>query len=478
MNQFRKIAFAMSAGAVVLTSLSAMADDKKAPKPSPYEGMPTLTVNGTNKKATFSVSPKSLNEDIIIKAPQGFTVSPSVIPAGSPRQQVTVTYTLAGRNSEGALILKSGENKQYVHLIGTGTQLPAKNLLSGTNTDISSETNWKSDFKPGNNGYTYEVKIGSNEDGFEFEPFLVDANGNGIKLYINDNEFGYKSALQQRGFQNPASAGKKGGTGKFYNNDGKSHIYRVAVTPESWAFIYRDGLPIDTINIAQLSPQPEFSATKGEMKDNLLRNGDFEGGFKAEGDDDLVTRIDGWDIVISDKWNSQQYVEPAELAADIDNDNHVFKIQPYKWAGGWGDGTLEQVIDVAPNETYTLEVLAHGGISPKESRNTGRISIRELHEGGKNVSAEIASDQWELYSLDLTTSPECKQIAVAFSVGKGTWGCDITPVYVENARLVGVGANYKPLYGFNNSNAPVEYIAFDNTGAYAPETPAIELSIK
>ena len=181
----------MSAGAVVLTSLTAMADDKKAPKASPFEGMPTLTMNGTNKKATFSVSPKALTEDIIIKAPQGFTVSPSVIPAGSSRQQVTVTYTLSGKNSEGALILKSGENRQYIHLVGTGTQLPSKAVLASTENNAREKSNWSSDFNLGNNGYTYEVKIGSNEDGFEFEPFLVDAVGNGIKLYITEIAIGY-----------------------------------------------------------------------------------------------------------------------------------------------------------------------------------------------------------------------------------------------------------------------------------------------
>lgn len=478
MNQFRRIAFAMSAGAVVLTSLTAMADDKKAPKASPYEGMPTLTMNGTNKKVTFSVSPKALTEDIIIKAPQGFTVSPSVIPAGSSRQQVTVTYTLSGKNSEGALILKSGENKQYVHLVGNGTQLPAKSILASTENNAREKSNWSSEFNLGNNGYTYEVKIGSNEDGFDFEPFLVDAAGNGIKLYITDSDFGYQSAKYRREFKNPASNGKPGGTGKFYNNDGKSHIYRVAVTPDNWAFIYRDGLPIDTLNMAMLSPQPEFGATKGEMQENLLRNGDFEHGYIAEGDNNLVTRLDGWDIVISDKWNSQQFIEPAELTADIDNDNHVFKIEPYKWAGGWGDGSIEQLIDVTPGETYTFEALVRGGLSAKKGQNTGRMTIREVQDGGKKAEAEISSDQWELYSLDLTTSPECKQLAVSFSVGKGEWGGDITPVYVENARLVGVGSKYKPIYGFNNSNAPVEYIAFDNTGAYAPEAPAIELSIK
>lgn len=478
MNQFRKIVFGMVVGSVAMTPTSAKADEQKAPKPSPYEGMPTLIVNGTNKKASFSVSPKALNEDITITAPREFVVSPSIIPAGSPRQTVTVTYTGYGKNAEGKLILKSGENRQYVHLVGTSPAIPSKGTLNSVNKKSGNKNDWKSDFTPGSNGYTYEFQLASNEDGFEFQPFLVDADGNGVKLYVTDSEFGYTNARNRRGFTNPATQGKPGGTGKFYNNDGKSHTYRIAVTPDNWAFIYRDGIGIDTLNIAMISPQPEFGAVKGEMKENLLRNGDFEGGYKAEGNEDLVTRLDGWDIVIGDRWNSEQFIKNAELSSDVDYDNHVFTIKPYKWRDGWGDGSIEQLIDVVPGETYTLEVLAKGGTSAKQGKNTGRITIREVQQGGAKVSTEIASNQWEMYSLDLTASPECKQIAVSFSVGSGKWGGDITPVCVEDARLVGVGAKYKPVYGFSNSNASVNYIAFDNTGAYAPETPAIELSIK
>lgn len=472
MNRSNRIMLLAMVGIGIANPMTVLADEKKV---DPFEGMPTVTIKGTNKTASFTVNHQSLSENITIKAPAYFEVSPSVIPAGTQKQVVTVRYTGSGSHTDGRLILKSGETKNYVHLVGEGTALPCKDELA----KVSAEgDNFTKSFTPGSNGYTYEVRLASNEDGFEFVPFFVDGNGNGLKLYIDDGAFGYVNARNKRDFANPATKGKPGGKGRFYNNDGKSHTYRVAVTPDNLAFIYRDGVAIDTLNVAMLSPQPEFSAVKGELSENLLKNGDFEGGYTCIPNEEIVNRMDGWDIVIGDRWNSEQFIDNEEMSWDIDNDNHVFQIRPYKWAGGWGDGSIEQVIDVAPNETYTLEALARGGLSAKQGKNTGHITMRELQPGGKKVETEIASDQWETYSLDLTTSPDCKQIAVSFSVGKGSWGGDITPVYVDNARLVGIGSSYKPLFGFNNNNAAIEYVAFDETGAYAPSEPAIDIKVK
>lgn len=55
---------------------------------------------------------------------------------------------------------------------------------------------------------------------------------------------------------NPATNGKTGGKGKFYNNDGQAHTYRFAITPDNRAFIYRDGIPVDSVRIMDYAPQP------------------------------------------------------------------------------------------------------------------------------------------------------------------------------------------------------------------------------
>lgn len=474
MDRISRIMLLAIAGVGLFNPVSAFGEEKKA---GPYDGMPTVTVKGTNKTASFSVKPRSLSEDITIKAPIGFEVTPSVIPAGTSNQTVTVKYIGSKKCADGSLILKSGENKTYVHLVGLGTSLLPKNDLSKVN--IPAEGNFSTSFSNGSNGFTYEFRIASNEDGYEFFPYFVDGEGNGAKLYIDDSSFGYVSARNNRGFSNPATEGKPGGKGRFYNNDGKSHTYRIAVTSDKLAFIYRDGIAVDTLNVAMLSPQPEFAAGAGEMKENLLRNGDFEMGYSCIPKETIVNRLDGWDIVIGDRWNSEQFIENEEMSWDIDNDNHIFKIRPYKWGGGhWGDGSIEQVVDVVPGETYTLEVLAHGGASAKQGKNTGKILIREVQNTANKAETEIASDMWETYSLDYTPSADCKQLSISFVVGKGSYNTDIKPVCVDNARLVGMGCKYEPKFGFINNNATIEYVAFDPTGAYAPSAPEINVIVK
>ena len=62
-----------------------------------------------------------------------------------------------------------------------------------------------------------------------------------------------------------------GGRGKFYNNDGKAHIYRIAVMPDNRAFFYRDGIAVDTVRPHDYGLQPEFASGNGDIKENLLK---------------------------------------------------------------------------------------------------------------------------------------------------------------------------------------------------------------
>ena len=127
----------------------------------------------------------------------------------------------------------------------------------------------------------------------------------------------------------------------------------------------------------------------GEPVENLLKNPDFEGEFDVNPDTKLATRIEGWDIVISERRNSEQQFIPEEIHNNQDLNNHVFEIRPYKWATGWSDGILSQVIDVAPNETYTLSALLKGGIAEKEGKLTGKMIIEEIQDPVKKAIAEI-----------------------------------------------------------------------------------------
>ncbi len=129
------------------------------------------------------------------------------------------------------------------------------------------------------------------------------------------------------------------------------------------------------------APQPYFAEKVGEaVRENLLKNPNFEGEFDINPETKLVTRIEGWDIVIGDRWNSEQQILPEEIDNNQDLDNHIFEIRPYKWAAGWSDGILMQVVDVAPNENYTLSALLKGGIAKKEGKLTGKMIIEEVED--------------------------------------------------------------------------------------------------
>ena len=304
---------------------------------------------------------------------------------------------------------------------------------------------------------------------FEVDGVHLDFSSDALKV-IADNAY-------KKNISNPATAGKEGGQGKFYNNDGESHTYRIAVTPDNRAFIYRDGMPIDSVRIIDYAPQPYFASGIGEAVENLLKNPDFEGEFDTNPESKLVTAVEGWDVVIGDRWNSEQYIKPEEIDNMQDIDNHIFEIKPYKWAAGWSDGILMQVVDVAPNETYTLSALLKGGIAKKAGTLTGKMIIEEAQNKEKRVVTEIASDNWEMYSMDYTTSADCKQLRISFTVGRGKWGNDIGAIRVDNAKLTGVSCNYVPKFGFVDNTADIEYFAIDESGAYAPMQPTITINL-
>lgn len=456
-------------------------DDKKEEKTLQAvedHNLPILSINGTNQSASFIISSKSLSgKEIKLTAPNGFTVSPTVIPANTGKQKVTVTLNSTKLLTEGKIVLRSGDTRSYVKVKGYGTALPVKDIASSPVYKGGTDTEFTRAFTPGAKGYTIEFKVKTNESEQNFYPYFVNEKGYGFKAFISSNEIGLFNAYK-KGINNPATNGKEGGRGKFYNNDGRAHIYRFSITPDNRAFIYRDGIPVDSVRIMDYAPQAYFADKTGEPVENLLKNPNFEGEFDVNPETKLVDRVEGWDIVIGDRWNSEQQIVPEELDNNQDIDNHIFEIKPYKWGSGWSDGILMQIVDVAPNETYTLSALLKGGIAKKEGKITGKMIIEEAQDTEKRVVTEIASDEWETYSMDYTTSANCNQIRVSFTVGRGDWGNDISAVRVDNTKLTGVSRTYSPKFGFVDNTAEVEYFTIDESGAYAPAQPEIIINIE
>lgn len=463
--------------AIALTTVcgnpASSANDKKTP---------SLEISGYGKTATFIVNSKNLTsgEPVHISATAGFEVSPSTINANSDGK-VTVKLISSKKESTGKIILRSGETRYYVDVRGTNATLPVKDLSSAKNYAGKGNNVELKDFQPSDKGYTVEFKVNTPEDGDELDVYAVDKNGNGFKTYVSQSGFGlFNSTSQGDSFTNPSTA-VEGGNRKFYNNDGKAHTYRFAVLPDNRAFIYRDGIAIDTVRLGDYGKQPDWATSKGKMTENLLKNPGFEGEFETfsvKNAQDVAKAIEGWHLDILDYWCSQIFVIPEQIDNQQDFNNHVAKLTPYKWAGGWGNGNINQIIDVVPNQTYSLTALVKGGIRKKEGSLAGTMFIEEMQNRDKKAKVEIASDSWETYSLDYTTSADCKQIRVVFQDEAGKWGENRSPMEVDNVKLTGMSRKYTPKIGFNNNNTKIDYFTFDTTGAYAPAQPVIMVDFK
>jgi hypothetical protein len=55
------------------------------------------------------------------------------------------------------------------------------------------------------------------------------------------------------------------------------------------------------------------------------------------------------------------------------------------WEGGWADGEISQIVDVAPNDIYTFSALAKGGIRSNGDQ-LGSIRIQDLQNDDNKVT--------------------------------------------------------------------------------------------
>ena len=434
-----------------------------------------LLLNGTGAKATVFVEATGLEQDVQVAVTSGFSVTPAVIKAGTESVEVTVTNTSTRNQAEGKLILRSGDIRTYVSLLGTGSPLPVKdisaNAVYGGGTD---DAKTYTDFVPGKDGYTLEFKVKTDDASKEFYPFAVSDNKVGFKGYVKSESIGLYNGsntfISDEGISNPAN----GGT--FYNTDGLYHTYRYAVTPDKRVFVYRDGLAVDTFRVADLAMQPEWAVENGDMKENLIKNPGFEGEWNFSKSRNIVTRIEGWDVYPYDQYNSTQDIEAEERNNDVDMNNHVLSLKRYMWNDGWSAGQISQIVDVAPNETYSFSALAKGGIK-KDGTQLGSIRIEDLQNSDNKVTIPVTSDSYQTYASDFTTLANTKQIRVYFNLERDKWGASISALKVDDVKLTGVDRNVAAKIGFENNGADVAYFTYDTTGAYAPAFASLASSV-
>jgi hypothetical protein len=441
-----------------------------------------LVIRGTGNTAAFTIDAIALpnNIPISITAPSGFTVTPTSLPADAKDVRVEVTLISYKRETTGQIILRSGDVRSFVDVQGFGAPLPEKDLsispvYKGKNDNAFEET-IKDGFNPSGKGYTVEfrIKIDKNQS---FFPYAVDNKGTGFKGFADDAGMGVFVANSRLSLINPGTS-KAGGLQRFYNDDGRYHTYRYTVTPDDRAFIYRDGLPVDTLRLADLQTQPDFAVENGVHVENLLKNPNFEGEYDLmEGANGIVKSVEGWQIAILDRWNSEQFVVAQEIDNERDFNNRVFRIRPYKWATGWGNGQLIQIVDAAPNETYALSALVRGGIQQKENKITGKMIIQEVDDPTKKTEVQITGNEWKTYSLKYTTSVGCRQLCIIFQIGSAPRGASVSPLEIDNVKLSGLSRRYSSKIGFENNNATIDYFHYDLSGAYAPVTPKLTIKL-
>ncbi len=422
----------------------------------------TLEITGTGKSETFTVNTANLISDIELTTTNGFTVTPTVIKAGTDQATVKVTNNTTLKKHVGKLYMRSTDKRTTVVLISKGSELEKKDLsqnpvYSGGDDDEIKYT----DFEPGENGYTLEFKVKTDDPTKHFYPYAVSEAGVGLKGYVSSDGMGVYNSDWQHGLTNPSN----GGT--FYNDDGQFHTYRIAVTPDKRAIFYRDGITVDTLRTQDFGLQPEWSTETGQPKRNLLKNPNFEGEYDFSSSRNIVTYIEGWYVSPWDQYNSTQNIVSEARSNEVDERNHVLTQSRYKWNAGWSASEISQVVDVAPNEVYSFSALAKGGIKSNGTQ-LGSIRIYDVQNADNKVTIPVTSDSYQLYSADFETKANTKQIRVTFYLERDAWGASITALRSDDAKLTGYSRIITPQIGFSNDFADVAYFTYDTTGAYAP----------
>ena len=142
------------------------------------------------------------------------------------------------------------------------------------------------------------------------------------------------------------------------------------------------------------------------------------------------------------------------------------------WEGGWADGEISQIVDVAPNDIYTFSALAKGGIRSNGDQ-LGSIRIQDLQNDDNKVTMTVNSDSYKTYAVDFETKANTKQIRIWFNLGRAAWGASVSAFKIDDAKLIGTHRVPTQQIGFENIGADIEYFNFDATGAYAPALPGL-----
>lgn len=390
-----------------------------------------------------------------------FLVEPEEVAANSDATTVTVTF-LGTRDGSGSLVVSAGSFRTSVPLFGTASALETKDISANpfcTGEDATYLAGEADGFKPGKAGYTIELSAGLDRySGGSFEIGSLNSREKGTNLVISDEftgtstEQGNVDFLQDQMIPN---------VGDF--------IYRITVTPDNLAYIFRDNVALDTLDLTSVPADLKFvSTTESTDCDNMVRNGNFSGNYEYTQYEEanMLSSLAGWHLSGLSEWNCRAFI-----VADSENPgSRILNFQRYEWNAGWADGEASQVVNVCPNTRYSFSAETRGGSG--DGLNLASMQVSELGSVGtaQSINVSNSSSDFSTRTINFTTSADCRQVKLSFRLASS--GKDHGPkcgFYVRNVKLSGKKPVSTPGI-YLNSGAPYrfKYFTYDLSGAYLP----------
>jgi hypothetical protein len=444
-------------------------------------------IRGNDDSLSFFVTASGLSPQqvITIKVPGEFIANQTELPYNANHEEVVVKLRATKPVSEGDIYICVGTLVQSYHVVGYASSLPEKDLsinpVYSNGDDAAFSISDAEGFIPSEKGFTLEVSAKLPAAISYINPFAITTQGVGFQSSINRDAFLLRNSTVNNKTLVDKTAQSQGGSGIFYPDD-EYHVYRFAVAADNRVHIYRDGLLVDYMRTGDFGLQPSFQDGPGDMEENLLVNGDFEGEYEYITEDpesQILGALEGWNIATESRWNSEQFIVKEVINQELGLTNHVLKVNRYMWSNGYNAAEYGQIVDVVPGQTYTFSALAKGGYSSRVGSYLGSLRIQEV-KGVQLINektVDITSDDWQEYSLDYTPSASATQIRALIYLERGDTWSETAAMYIDNAKLTGQRAAYQQQIGFNSRIAEIEYFNFDATGAYAPLKKEIALSV-
>ena len=421
----------------------------------------TFTRTLDEQPIDITTSNVAAGEKVYLTTSGNFLVEPAEIAANASDCHATVTF-LGTTDGTGTLVIKAGTLTRTVALTGTASELECKDISANpVYTDAAGQysATTTTGFAPTKAGYTVEIAASLERySGGGFEIAAVNDRGFASNLIVNDEFSAVSSELGNVDFL----------SGDLIANVG-NFVYRLAVTPDNLGYVFKDGVPVDTLDLASLPADPSFwDKTTTVDADNLIRNGNFNGGYQYAQYEEayMLSTLAGWHGSGLNEWNGRAYI-----TADSENPgNNILNLQRYDWNPGWADLEFSQVVNVVPGETYVLSALTRGG--SEAGFNVAHMRISEIgNSKNRDINVSNSSSEFTKRTETYKVSDNCSQIKITFSLsstGKEGNGPKCS-FYVKDVVLKGKKPVFTPgILLRSDEPFTLKYFTYDLTGAYLP----------